>query len=268
MATADVFTLQGSIKGSVELPQSFGEAVRDDIIRRAVLAEETLTLQPQGHYLLAGMQTSARYYGAMNSYRGGRKQGVAMRPRQKLGGGRQGDVRTIPSSVKGRRAHPHRIEKTLIEQMNRKEYQKAVRSSIAATAKAEVVKGKHSFEGKLPLVVTDDIESIKRTKDLVKIFDTLKLSKDMESSHKSRLRKGLRRSSKRRSFRKTVLLVVGEDKGVINAGRNIPGVDVCTARAITVSKLAPGGVPGRITLWSESALKKIDSEVQKLSLKW
>jgi ribosomal protein L4 len=62
--------------------------------------------------------------------------------------------------------------------------------------------------------------------------------------------------------------VVGEDKGVINAGRNIPGVDVCTAKAITVSKLAPGGVPGRITLWSESALKKIDSEVQKLSLRW
>ncbi len=269
MATADVLTLQGSVKGTVELPQSFDERVRSDIIRRAVLAEETLTLQPQGHFLLAGMQNTARYYGAMNSYRGGRKQGVAMRPRQKLGGGRQGDVRVVPSSVKGRRAHPHRIEKTLIEQINKKEYQKALRCSIAATALPDmVIKGKHAFEGKLPLVVSDDIESIKRTKELVKVFDTLRLSKDVDSSHDSKLRKGLRRSSKRRAFRKTVLLVVGEDKGVINAGRNIPGVDVCTAKAITVSKLAPGGVPGRITLWSESALKKIDSEVQKLSLRW
>ena len=81
-----------------------------------MLAEASQKLQPQGHYVLAGMQTTATYYGAMNSYRTGRHVGRAIRPREKLGGGIQGKVRRIPSSTKGKRAHPHMIEKIIKEQ--------------------------------------------------------------------------------------------------------------------------------------------------------
>jgi len=257
-----VFDLQGNLKGSVELSDVFTEAVRDDLIRRAVVAENTLKLQPQGHYILAGMNTTARYYGTMSSYRSGRHMGIAIRPRQKLGGGVQGEVRRIPSAVKGKRAHPHKIEKTLIERMNKREYQKALRSSVAATANKDYVK----VQMALPLVLSNDIESVKKTKDLMKVINALKLSDDLERSKSPQIRKGLRRLTTRKRFRKSLLFVVNEDKGLIRAARNIPGVDASTVRELKANLLAPGGVPGRATLWSESAIKNVGAEIEKLSL--
>ncbi len=263
---AKVLTLQGSQKETIPLPEAFGEQVREDLIRRAVLAENTLKLQPKGHYPLAGMQTTARYYGAMSSYRSGRHMGIAIRPRQKLGGGIQGAVRRIPSSVKGKRAHPHVIEKTLIERINQKEYQKAIRCAISATVRPEMVKMKHIFENPLPLVLSNDLESVKKTKDLTKIISALKLNADLEKSKDPQRRKGLRRLTKRRHFRKSLLFVVHDDKGLVKAARNIPGVDACTLTDLTAGLLAPGGNPGRITVWSEAAVKNLNEALQKYAL--
>jgi large subunit ribosomal protein L4e len=266
MANANVLNLEGGHHGSVELPDMFNEVVRDDLIRRAVIAENTMKLQPQGHYILAGFNTTARYYGTMSSYRSGRHMGIAIRPRQKLGGGQQGQVRRIPSSVKGHRAHPHKIEKTLIERINKKEYQKAIMSSVAATGKQEYV-SKHRIDKiALPIVLTNDIESIKKTSGIMKLLDSLKLSGDVEKSKTPQIRKGLRRLSARKHYRKSVLIVVNDDKGVVRAARNIPGVDSCALKDLKASLLAPGGVPGRITVWSESAIKNLNTEIQKLSL--
>ncbi|MGC8572207.1 MAG: 50S ribosomal protein L4 [Candidatus Micrarchaeia archaeon] len=262
---ADVFDVNGSVKESISLPESFKERVRNDLIRRAVIAEETLTKQPQGHSLLAGMNTTARYYGAMDEYRAGRHRGIAIRPRQKLGGGRQGDVRRIPSAVKGRRAHPHRIEKTIIEIINAKEYRKAIKSSIAATADIKYVKERNIYEGKLPIIISNDIESIKNTKDVLKLLKKFGIEKDLEKSKKPELRKGLRRLAKLRHFRKSVLIVVNDDKGIVKAARNIPGVDVCKVDSIRAKLLAPGGVPGRLTIWSKDAIKNLDEKIGKLS---
>ncbi len=267
MASANVLDLRGGSSGSIELPDAFNESVRNDLIMRAVLAENTLRLQPQGHYILAGFNTTARYYGTMSSYRSGRHMGIAIRPRQKLGGGVQGHVRRIPSSVKGHRAHPHKIEKTLIERINKKEYQKAIMSSIAATANPDYVSRKHVIEAlKLPIVVTNDIESVKKTKELIKILAALKFSSDLEKSKVPQIRKGLRRLSQRRRYRRSLLIVVSDDKGIVAAARNIPGVDSCTLKGLRAGLLAPGGVPGRITVWSESAIRNMGAEIGKLSL--
>ncbi|MGC8649142.1 MAG: 50S ribosomal protein L4 [Candidatus Micrarchaeia archaeon] len=263
---ADVYDVNGVSKETVELPKLFKEQVREDLIRRAVLAEETLKLQPQGHYVLAGMNTTARYYGAMYEYRSGRHRGMAIRPRQKLGGGRQGDVRRIPSAVKGKRAHPHKIEKTLIEHINTKEYQKAIKSAIAATIDSKYLKNKSIDGVKIPIIISDDIQSFKKTKQILQLLEKLKLGADLEKSKKPQLRKGLRRLANRRHFRKSALIIVNEDKGIIKAARNIPGVDVCTLDSLKAKLLAPGGVPGRITIWSKSAINNIEQKIGELSL--
>jgi len=41
------------------------------------------------------------------------------------------------------------------------------------------------------------------------------------------------------------------------ASRNLPGVDVITAKDLGIIHLAPGGVAGRLTVWTESALEKL-----------
>ncbi len=245
---ADILSIDGKKAGSIELPVAFSEAVRHDLIRRAVDAENSLKLQSQGHYLLAGMQTTATYYGAMHSYRTGRHMGIAIRPREKLGGGVQGKVRRIPSSVKGKRAHPHTIEKILIERMNKKEYRKALSSAIAAASNPS------------PIVVSDSINSIKKTNEMARIIKTLTGIDTNE--HTSRKRKGVRRSSKQKTYGKKILIVCN-DQNVIMSARNIAGVDACKLESIKVGLIAPGGNTFRKVIWSESAIKGLDSAIKK-----
>lgn len=260
MEEIDVLSLDGKVKGKVELPKVFEEPVRSELIQRAVVAENTRKLQPQAHFPLAGMQTTAAYYGAMNSYRSGRHMGVAIRPRQKLGGGVQGQVRIIPSSVKGKRAHPHLAEKNISEQINKREYQKALSSAVAATGKAKYE------NAKAPIVFSNEIESISKTKELLKVLNTLKLANKIKTDKSSKIKKGLRRSSVRKHYRKSILLITGKEANAIRAARNIAGVDACSVTKITANLLAPGGAPGRITVWSESAIKNIEESIKKQNL--
>ena len=256
MSEADVFSMDGKKVGSTAVPAIFDEAVRPELILRAINAENSRRLQPQGHNPMAGMDTTATYYGSMHSYRTGRHMGIAIRPRQKLGGGQQGAVRKVPSSTKGRRAHPHVIEKILIENINKREYTKAISSAVAATV---------SSETKRPIVVSNEIESVKKTKDMIKVIRNLKLGPKLDSVNK-RVRKGLRRSSRRRSFTKALLVVVSKDSPAVRSARNIAGVDVCPVNKLSTTLLAPGGKPGRTAIWSEGALGGLQAAVSKIRI--
>jgi large subunit ribosomal protein L4e len=256
MAEVDVISIDGTKKGAVALPSAFNESVRPELILRAVNAENSLKMQPQGHYPLAGMDTTAKYYGAMNSYRTGRHMGIAIRPRQKLASGIQGAVRRIPSSVKGKRAHPHVIEKIMIEGMNKKEYRKAVSSAVAATVQKETGK---------PIVVANDIESVSKTKQMIKLITAFGLASKISGIKKNK-RKGLRRSSTSRRYTKALLLVVSKEAIAIKAARNIKGVDACAVDALSANSLAPGGRPGRAVIWSEGAIGRLDSAIERLEI--
>ena len=178
----------------MELPRVFSEPVRPDLILRAIHAENSFKRQPQGHFVEAGMQTSAAYFGRMHSYRSGRHMGIAIRPREKLGGGVQGKVKRIPSATKGRRAHPHKVEKIIEERINTKEYQKAIASAIAASVSK--TSGVAS-----PIIVTNAIEEVKKTKDITQIFGKLKLSAVISRSSNPRMSSS-RRYAVRRHFRR------------------------------------------------------------------
>ncbi len=262
MVSVNVYGIDGKEAGKMELPKTFEKAVREELIRRAAIAEHSMHLQPQGHYLLAGMQTTAKYYGRYDaSWRTGRHMGIAIRPREKLGGGRQGQVKRIPSAVKGKRAHPHKIEKRLAENMNNTEYRAALASSISASAK-------HMLNGiTTPIIIDNAVESLKSTKEVIKLFDSLKLRELIEEGRKKYIKKGLRRSSRRRHYKNTTAIIVNSDKGIAKASRNIPGISVCTLDKITVNMLAPGGNPGRVSVWSADAVKNIEGKLNDLTLK-
>ncbi|MEM3841405.1 MAG: 50S ribosomal protein L4 [Candidatus Micrarchaeaceae archaeon] len=261
MLEADVLDTDGRQVGRIQLPNAFSERVRPDLIRRAVLAERSSRLQPQGHFPLAGMQTTAAYYGKMNSYRSGRHMGQALRPKEKLGGGRQGKVRRIPSAVTGKRAHPHQIEKKIVELINKREYSKAIASAIAATVHSQYSKRMRIKDIKLPIVFSDAIESITKTKEFIKVVNSAKIGQALEQ--KATAYKGKRHMSRAKSYKKSILVVVGKDNGISRAARNIAGVDVCTIDKIKAELLAPGGDPGRLTVWSKSALESCDSAIEK-----
>ena len=53
------------------------------------------------------------------------------------------------------------------------------------------------------------------------------------------------------------MIVVGKNEGVAEAAKNMNGVDVVELSNINAKILAPGGRPGRLALWTESAIKKL-----------
>jgi large subunit ribosomal protein L4e len=153
------------------------------------------------------------------------------------------------------------VEKTIVERINRREYQKAIASAIAATAIKEYVKSAKE----LPIVISDDVQALKKTKDVVALINGLGLSSYIENEG-GRIKKGIRRSAAQKRYKRAALFVVKDDNGISKAARNIPGFDICRTDQLRVNLLAPGGRPGRLVIWSESAAKSLDQDISKLHL--
>ncbi|HIH19717.1 TPA: 50S ribosomal protein L4 [Candidatus Micrarchaeota archaeon] len=258
---AKVFNLDGSESGSIALPSQFEEAYRPEVIRRAFWAFRSLLWQPKGVFPLAGKQNTAEYFGRRASWRQTINTGRSRLPREKLSGGRLGRVLTVPHAVKGRRAHPPKPEKILVEKINRKEKNLALRSAIAATANPEIVKTRgHITSGKtLPIVADDSLESVKKTKDVEKFLIAVGLEADVSRSEETRSRRSGVRELRKGGYRerKSVLIVYGKDGGIGKAARNIPGVDCADVEKLNADLLAPGGVAGRVCVWTKGAIEKL-----------
>ncbi len=252
-----VRALDGGIVREVELPEVFRAELRPDLIRRAFLAETSLNYQPKGTDVRAGKRTTAEPWG--------KGFGVSRVPRIK--GSRYhaaGKGAFSPSTVGGRAAHPPKVEKRLVQKVNKKEYRLALKSAIAATAKKELVEARgHEFEAAdLPIIVVADAEKLKKTKEVMELFKRLGLWSDVERAKegkKIRAGKGKMRGRRYRKPKGPLVVTGSPDCDLLKAARNLPGVDVADVRALNLELLAPGGVPGRLTVWTESAIEQLKS---------
>lgn len=257
---AQVLSISGQKVEEIDVPQIFNVEVRKDLILRAVRSELSKMYQPKSPYRWAGLQTSADYEGNKDAYRTMKNRGHAMLPHEKLPKGRYGRVRRIPFAVTGRRAHPPKVEKIIQEKINKKEYKKALYSSLAATMSKDVVMQRTGAEYNVPYVVVDDLESISRTKDVVALLSKLRLADDVNKSINSKKRiTGVRRKRLSRAYkvRKSVLFIVSKQCSLLKSASSIPGVDAVKVDSLKVSDIAPGGMPGRLVVWSKSAFVKM-----------
>jgi LSU ribosomal protein L4P len=55
----------------------------------------------------------------------------------------------------------------------------------------------------------------------------------------------------------SLLIVVRKNNGIAKAARNLPGVTVKTVKNLSVMDLAPGGHPGRLTVYTVGALEEL-----------
>jgi large subunit ribosomal protein L4e len=245
---AAVLDRTGKKVSTVKVPEVFNEAYRPDVIKKAVLAAQANRLQPYGPDRTAGTLTSAHSWGS------GR--GVAHVPRLN----NSSRAARVVQARGGRSAHAPNPNKIFAEKINDKERILAIRSAAAATMNSELVKARgFRYDGELPIVVSDEIESMSRTKDVVAFLNAIGLAADLERSKQKRVRGGKGKMRGRQYRRKVgVLIVVGEDKGIGLGARNIPGVDVATLDNVNAELLAPGTHPGRLTVWSESAFKMME----------
>ncbi|OYT26486.1 MAG: 50S ribosomal protein L4 [Thermoprotei archaeon ex4572_64] len=247
-----IFNLNAEPVGEVELPIYFHFPVRIDLIRRAFLSAFTMRLQPKGTDPMAGKRTTAESFGV--------GLGIARLPRIK--GHLWPRAAFAPNTVGGRRAHPPKVEKKIHEYINKKEKKLAIISAIAATAIPELVKSRgHIIDNVLqvPLIITNDFEELMYTSEVKRVFKKLGLWDDVERAHdRTRIRAGKGKMRGRRyKTPKSVLVVLGRKSQVFKAVQNLPGTDVTLVDNLNILHLAPGGVPGRLTLWTLSAIEKL-----------
>jgi large subunit ribosomal protein L4e len=247
---AVVLDKAGQKASTIKVPDVFNEAYRPDVIKKAVLAAQANRLQPYGPDRTAGTLTSAHSWGS------GR--GAAHVPRLTNGS----RAARVTQARGGRSAHAPNPNKIFKEKINDKERILAIRSAAAATMNKELVKARgYKYEGELPLVVSDDVESMIKTKDVVDMLTALGLEADLERARQKQVRGGKGKMRGRQYKKKVgVLIVVGEDKGIGTGARNIAGLDVVTLDNVNAELLAPGTHAGRLTVWSESAIKMMEGE--------
>lgn len=248
---AKVFNLEGKAVGKIDLPALFATPLRPDVIKRAVLAMQSNRLQPQGRDPMAGKRTTAESRGTGS--------GQARIPRRKGGSGKGAFA---PGTVGGREGHPPLSEKIIVKKISKKEKRLALFSAIAATASKETVaKRGHNIEDipQIPLIVTPEIESLHKTKEVEEALIRLGALSEIFRVRESRKVRAGKGKSRGRKMKQSIgpLIVIAENKGIIEAAHNIPGVDAVAVTDLNAEILAPGTHLGRLTIWTSDAIEKL-----------
>ena len=264
MKVAVYSTKDGKEIEKIELAEFFSEKINPYLIARAVISDQTKKFQPKGNYIYAGLETSAKYRGRKEDFGSLKNRGGAKLPREVMPKGTHGKVRRIPSSVKGRRAHPPKVEKKIVEKINKKEYIKALQSALAACANIEyVLKRGHKIDQKMQLPIILDVESSpNKTSQLIKLLTQLGLEKDLNRSKKPKKISGIQRRTKSKKYPKTFLLIVKDKNSPLaRAARNIAGATLRSASEVEVQDLAPGTQPGRLLIITKDGLTEIEKRI-------
>lgn len=259
-----VISLENTEVKEIDLPSQFNEPISPALIARAVVTDQANTRQAYGAHPEAGMRGSTKVSRRRHQYRGSYGYGISRVPRKILS--RRGtqfnwEGAQAPGTKGGRRAHPPKAEKIWGLKLNKKERKKAIRSALAATMSPEFVGAKHVIPKTFPFIVDNAIEKSEKTKDVKNTLQKLQLSDELVRVSKKQVRAG-RGTMRGRKYKKKVgpLLVVSNEASVEKAARNIPGVQIVRVEELTPVMLAPGREPGRLTLFTEAAIQKMQKE--------
>ncbi|MFC1686286.1 50S ribosomal protein L4 [Nanoarchaeota archaeon] len=238
---AKVFTVDGGVKGEVNLPKCFEGKVRESIIMKAL--RSISTRQPYGSYILAGKEVSAsgKQSHRRHAWQGIYGMGISRVPRKTMssGGTRFNRVGAFaPGTRGGRVGHPPKTDKIWTRNINKKEKKVAFNSLIAATASEEKLKERYPkldfSKMSLPLVVEDKIVSVEKSKNMKEIL------KKILGDGKHLLNKG------------SILLVTEKEMK-----RKHSFLDSAKAEELNILMLAPSGKPGRLVVYTEGAIEKL-----------
>jgi large subunit ribosomal protein L4e len=247
----NLYSIDGKSQKKIVLPKVFNEDVRTDLIRRAVTASRANRRQPYGPNPGSGMSHASSTWG----------KGRGVSRVKRMTQGRTGVE--SPGNVGGRRAHPPRPEKNWSKKVNKKERRRARNSALSATAEPDmIVKRGHKFKKKMtvPLIVENSIEKIETTKKALKALKRLGVMDDLERARAGthiRAGRGTMRGRRYKSPKSLLIIVKDTEKAKRGFG-NLTGVDITTPNQLNPELLAPGGMPGRLTMISEGALKQLE----------
>ena len=244
-------------KSTVPLPGVFRAPMRPDVLNFVHDQMRKNSRQPYAVSKYAGHQTSAESWGTGRA--------VARIPRVKGGGTHRSGQGAFGNMCRGGHMFaPTRVWRRWHRRINVQQRRYAMCSAIAATGVPALVMARgHNISNvpEIPLVVSDEIEEFKKTKQAVTFLKGLKAWSDIQKVYNSqRFRAGKGKMRNRRRIQKRGPIVIyNNDNGVTRAFRNIPGITLINVDKLNILKLAPGGHMGRFAIWTESAFKKLDT---------
>jgi large subunit ribosomal protein L4e len=262
--SVSVINMSGKPGDQVQIPKVFSTPLRPDIVSRAWWILHSHGLQPYGRDPMAGERTTAE---TSNPPTG---RGISRIPRVKgAGTNRANQAGGVASIVKGRLPHPPRSEKVIYRKINVKEKKLALDTAIAFTGDVRAVSWRGHKTGRLmnfPIVVSDDLESVEKTAALESFLAGLGLTDELKRIYGGVKRRSGTARMRGRTTRKKLgpLIVVSSDRGVSKAAASIPGVEVAEVDSLSVLPLAPGGVAGRLTIWTSSAFEALGARSSAL----
>lgn len=240
----------------IKMPQVYKVPIRPDIVS---FTHDQIRRNKRQAYAVsseAGHQTSAESWGTGRA--------VARIPRVRGGGTHRSGQAAFGNMCRGGRMFaPTKTYRRWHRKVNVTIKRHAICSAIAASGVPALVMARgHAINeiAEVPLVVSDKVEGMKRTKEAVAFLKDIKAWEDIEKVYNSkRIRAGKGKSRNRRfKKKKGPLVIYNQDNGVVKAFRNIPGIDFLQVDRLNLLKLAPGGHLGRLCIWTESAFRKLD----------
>merc|ERR1712198_300865 len=262
-AEVTVFNTSGGKEGSTVIPGVFHAPLRRDLVQFVHTNMRKNSRQAYGvqnHFgpmgIVAGHQHSAHSWGTGRA--------VSRIPRVSGGGTHRAGQGAFGNMCRsGRMFAPTRTYRKWHRKINKTQKQQALASCLAATACAPLVeaRGHRIAEAakEIPLVVSDDIEKITKTKDAVECLENLGLSEELTKCQRKQTRPGKGKMRGRMyKRRRGPLVVYKNDDGCVKAFRNIPGVDLMCVDSLNLLQLAPGGHVGRLCVWSKAAFESLN----------
>lgn len=239
------------------LPDVMKAPLRPDIVTYVHSNISRNSRQPYAVSKRAGHQTSAESWGTGRA--------VSRIPRVPGGGTHRAGQGAFGNMCRGGRMFaPTKIWRKWHRKINVNQKRYAIVSAIAATAIPSLVMARgHKIEAvpELPLVVSDNVESVEKTSSALKVLKQIGALPDVEKAKDSvQIRPGKGKMRNRRYINRKGPLIVYATEGakLVKAFRNITGIDICHVDRLNLLKLAPGGHLGRFVIWTKSAFEKLD----------
>ncbi len=256
-----VYNLEGKVIDEIETSIFEREEYRKDLIKKAFLVEQSHSFQPKGAYKRAGMRwsvdVSKRRYVWKSAYIGDYAIKVPRKTMLRRGSQFYWVGAQAPNTVKGRRAFPPQVEKKIHLKINKKERKKAILSALNGITKVELVKERHKSVKEAPVVVEDKIEEICKVKDMIKLFESLGLEREIERAKEKKIRAGKGKMRGRKYKKKVGPLIVVSDTTKVKKGAKNLNIDVINYKDISVKSLFPGLMP-RLVIFSKKAIELME----------
>ena len=245
----------GKVKKEIDLPKNFSSKIRPDILLKVF--EAMKMGQPYGAKEGAGAQYSAS--GILSHRRHKWKttygKGISRVPRKIMS--RHGSSfnwigATVSNTRGGRKPHAPRSAKNQYKKINKKEILIAINSAFTGTVNSKSIEQKYNKKINSGFVFDSAILELK-SKEFFAVMKKI-FEEGFDKVLKNKTVRAGRGKTRGRKYKSNagLLFVIGSKEKMKRKG-----IEVVQTNELEIKDLAPNGVVGRITCYSEKAIEEI-----------